>query len=140
MEPIIAIKLTDRSVLTFPARTHSPDLVPFMADEAVAVALPHLGKLKYSLDEYTAFRVAVVARARALGGNVTAEELGQALWAMTKAEALGLLPGDGGSGGKGEGVSEQEEKKGKGGKKRAAGPAEGKRKGKGKGKKARQKT
>lgn len=61
-----------------------------MADEAVVTAVPSMGKLKYTLEEYLAFRKAIVARAKALGGGVAAEELGQALWALAKAEALRL--------------------------------------------------
>lgn len=64
-----------------------------MADEAVAAAVPSMGKLKYTLEEYLAFRKAIVARAKALGGGVAAEELGQALWALAKAEVLGLEGG-----------------------------------------------
>ncbi len=89
-----------------------------MADEAVAAAVPSLGKLKYTLDEQLAFRKAVVARARALGGGVTAEELGQALWAVAKAETLGV-GGGGGGGVKRKGAKEDEkdekgDKEGKG--------------------------
>lgn len=67
-----------------------------MSDEACAAAVPSLGKLKYTLEEYMAFRKAVLARAKALGGGVTAEELGQALWALAKAEVLGIPPGGSG--------------------------------------------
>lgn len=73
-----------------------------MSDEACAAAVPSLGKLKYTLEEYMAFHKAVLARAKALGGGMTAEELGQALWALAKAEVLGILPG-GLGGQKGEG-------------------------------------
>jgi len=93
-----------------------------MADEAVAAAIPSLGKLKYTLEEQLAFRKAVVARARALGGGVTAEELGQALWAVAKAETLGVGGGGGGGGVKRKGAKEDEkdekgDKEGKGAKK-----------------------
>lgn len=70
-----------------------------MADEACAAAVPSLGKLKYTLEEYLQFRTAVVARAKALGGGLAAEELGQALWALAKAEALGIEAGSGANGG-----------------------------------------
>lgn len=78
-----------------------------MSDEACAAALPSLGKLKYTVEEYMAFRKAILARAKTLGGGVTAEELGQALWAVAKAEARGILPGS--SGKKGEGKRGAEE-------------------------------
>eukprot|EP00624_Nannochloropsis_granulata_P006493 evm.model.NODE_4862_length_23170_cov_39.113380.10 len=80
-----------------------------MADEPTLVVLGESGggKLKYNLAEYLTFQKAVVKKCKELdkavkgkndetstGGTLTADEIGRALWCVSKAAALGLLSDD----------------------------------------------
>ncbi len=83
---------------------YRPELFPFMADEPTLVVLGESGggKLKYNLAEYLTFQKAVVKKCKELdkavkgkndetstGGTLTADEIGRALWCVSKAAALG---------------------------------------------------
>jgi hypothetical protein len=87
---------------------YRPELFPFMADEPTLIVLGEGGgggggeKLKYNLAEYLSFQKAVIRKCKEVnnagkgkkgeavaGGPLTAEEIGRALWCVSKAEALG---------------------------------------------------
>ena len=59
----------------------APDLVPFMADEAIEAATNL--KRDYTLKTYCAVRSSLVEKARELGDRWTAELVGRALWAKS---------------------------------------------------------
>lgn len=94
---------------------YRPELFPFMADEPTLIVLGGGGggKLKYNLAEYLQFQKAVVKKCKEInnagkgkkgeavaGGPLTAEEIGRALWCVSKAEALGKWVEGGRVGGK----------------------------------------
>lgn len=85
---------------------YRPELFPFMADEPTLIVLGEggAGKLKYNLAEYLTFQKAVLKKCQNINsaagkgqkgeavagdGHLTAEEIGRALWCVSKAEALG---------------------------------------------------
>lgn len=76
---------------------YRPEVFPFMSDEATMIVLSEGGeKLKYSLAEYVAFQSAVEAKCKVLnkkegegGKGVTPEDVGRALWCLSKMETLG---------------------------------------------------
>jgi len=83
---------------------YRPELFPFMADEPTLIVLGESGggKLKYNLAEYLKFQKAVVKKCNELdnavkgkkneispGEPLTADEIGRALWCVSKAAALG---------------------------------------------------
>jgi len=84
---------------------YRPELFPFMADEPTVIVLGEEGgggKLKYNLAEYLAYLKTVIKKCKeinssrkgkkgevAAGGALTPEEIGRALWCVSRAELLG---------------------------------------------------
>jgi hypothetical protein len=62
------------------------DCYPFL-DELIGAAIPELGKPQFTVPYYVRYAEALVQRAAALGGDWTAQSVGQALWSASGGKA-----------------------------------------------------